>query len=553
MAASPQPDPSETQTPDPRTFDAGAPPAAAAGSGLPASGTPAATTPGSPKPADGSPTPAVATLQPAPNVIRPKRGGLAGVMDSIADDLAGPGSLHTDAQGNQYINRGGQWLKILGEAVRGAAAGAAAKPGPGQLGRAAAAGVQAGDEASDRQQKQHQEQTEESRQALQDQFNGVKAKHDMAAKEFELQRLKVNATQNDIKFAQEQTDREEKLGSADLGIVKDEAELADKMSQQQGFWKNVHQNDINAIPEYGADGQRMGIHIFQRTPGIGNQMADPGTPIRIWDGGKHEVTEHVPTVPLTHNQIDAYNHTADNQQRQWQIDNSAEGLKAAETAKAQAEAGKVPSEINKNNAEAGKARTEAAGATATPKADAFGVASTLPEKEYDKRYNGFSKAYVQPLTKSDQQLAQFSKIQSDLDKTGNLTGAESVVGLFNAIGISASPLKGMGMRINSNTVQEHENARGLGQSLYQKLLSLKSGDVVTPQQLKDYAGLATSAREAQYASAIDEARRQNLPVDFLPKGDGKVIDPSTAKMYLRAAGNDKAKALQAITQSGWAP
>lgn len=183
--------------------------------------------------------------------------------------------------------------------------------------------------------------------------------------------------------------------------------------------------------------------------------------------------------------------------------------------------------------------------------DPFGVTSPLDSKQFNSRYNTFSKAYVQPLTKTDQQLSQFASIQSDIDKNGNMTGAESVVGLFNAIGISASPLKGMGFRINNNTVEEHANARGLGQSLYQKMLSLKDGDVVTPQQLKDYASIATQARESQYSSAIDEARRQNLPVDFLPKGNGSPVDQSTVKMYLRAAGGDKDKTRAALQAAGW--
>jgi hypothetical protein len=525
-----------------------APPTTAA----PGPGAPPAAAP--PPQADQTP---VATLQPAPNIVRPKRGGLAGVMDEIADDLAGPGSVHTDADGNEYINRKGQWLKIAGEALRGAAAGAAVAQGPGGAWRGAAAGIKAGDEQAQREQQAQQQQTQEARQAKQDQFNAVMQKHNLAAKEFELQRMGVKANQDDIKFAQEQNDREEKLGSADLGMVKDEADLADQMSKQQGFWKDVHRNEINAVPEYGSDGQRLGLHVWKRIPGIGDQQTDPGTPIRIWDAGNKKMTEQVPTVPLTHNQVDAYNHTADNLQRQSQIDDNAEAYKAQQTATSEAEEESHRATTRKSNAETKKIQGETAAqgqtAAGAAKPDAFGVTSALPEKEYTKRYDAFGKAYVQPLTKSDQQLAQFSKIQSDIDKTGNMTGAESVVGLFNAIGISASPLKGMGFRINSNTVEEHENARGLGQSLYQKLLSLKSGDVVTPQQLKDYASLATSARESQYISAIDEARRQNLPVDFLPRGNGGHLDTSTARMYMRAAGNDPAKARAAAQQAGWQP
>src|SRR5271156_2419155 len=288
---------SGTSAASPDTATAQAPPTSAA----PGPGAAAA-----PAPPPQAPQPA-ATLTPAPNVVRPKRGGLAGVMDDIADDLAGPGSVHTDAQGNEYINRQGQWLKIAGEALGGAAAGAAVAQGPGGAWRGAAAGIKAGDEQAGREQRAQQQQTQEARQAKQDQFNAVMQKHNLAAKEFELQRLGVKASQDDIKFSQEQNDREEKLGSADLGVVKDEADLADQMSKQQGFWKDVHANNINAVPEYNASGQRVGLHVWKRIPGIGDQQTAPGTPIKIFTPGKNPgdaptLVDQVPTVPLTHNQ-----------------------------------------------------------------------------------------------------------------------------------------------------------------------------------------------------------------------------------------------------------
>lgn len=231
----------------------------------------------------------------------------------------------------------------------------------------------------------------------------------------------------------------------------------------------------------------------------------------------------------------------------------AQSKKAGEITADMSPAGRALAQSNEKLAEQKQdnAASDRSQGGAAPTPDPFGVTSNLDSKTYNSRYNTFSKAYVQPLTKTDQQLAQFSNIQSDIDKNGNMTGAESVVGLFNAIGISASPLKGMGFRINNNTVEEHANARGLGQSLYQKLLGLKDGDVVTPQQLKDYSSIATQARESQYNSAIDEARRQGLPVDFLPKGNGSQIDPSTAKMYMRGANGDPNKARSAAQQAGW--
>jgi hypothetical protein len=326
----------------------------------------------------GNPPASPVSVVPA-NQVRPaKRGGLAGVLDDLADSIAGThgSKTYTDAEGNEYIDhpalsRKGQWLKIASEAVRGAAAGASAKPGPGQLGRAAEAGVEAGDKTADMQRQRQQEQSQEVRQANQDRFNAIKLKHDMAAKEFELTRLKVKGTQDDVKFAQEQIDRERKLGSADLGVYKDEADLARVKEQNPNFWKDVYKNNIVAVNELGDDGERQGIHLFLRTPGIGSQLVEPGTPIKIFVPGKTPkdpptLDEQIPTVPMTHDMRDSYNDSALNKMRQWQIDNSELGLKASETErnkqegiKARAESKEVPSKIDLNKAEANKANADA--------------------------------------------------------------------------------------------------------------------------------------------------------------------------------------------------
>jgi hypothetical protein len=89
-----------------------------------------------------------------------------------------------------------------------------------------------------------------------------------------------------------------------------------------------------------------------------------------------------------------------------------------------------------------------------------------------------------------------------------LSGAASVVGLFNAIGISATPLQGKGFRINENTVKEHTDARGLGQKALQKLESLQTGAVITENQLKDYAGIAAQVYKDSFINAANEQRRQ---------------------------------------------
>lgn len=175
----------------------------------------------------------------------------------------------------------------------------------------------------------------------------------------------------------------------------------------------------------------------------------------------------------------------------------------------------------------------------------------LDKKSYQSTEAKFTTAYVTPLRKTEQSYLQFNKVLDDINSGKDLTGAESVVTLFNAIGLSATPLKGNGFRINSNTVEEHENARGLGQKAYNFFAGLKNGEVITPQQIRDYTQVAIQARNSAYLEAVEEAQREGLPVDFLPKGHGQKATLETANLYLQAANYNYATAADAMKKSGW--
>ncbi len=201
----------------------------------------------------------------------------------------------------------------------------------------------------------------------------------------------------------------------------------------------------------------------------------------------------------------------------------------ADIAKARAQAASADSSRTKNTFELGQEQREAQD-LATP--DAVGFSSKLTPKEYEKRYDAFTKSKdYQTLSTLKGSYQQFNDTLNHIAATGDMNGAESVVGLFNAIGISATPLAGKGFRINANTVEEHQEARGIDQAAYQKLLALKNGDVITPQQLKDYANISAGVYYNSYVNAADEAHRQGLPVDFLPQGGGQTLDPITARIY----------------------
>lgn len=236
------------------------------------------------------------------------------------------------------------------------------------------------------------------------------------------------------------------------------------------------------------------------------------------------------------------------------------GTTAAKVAEINATAGPEAAAAGAKAGAEQKARNAADLAALGNSTDLLGNAITPPAggvKEYNKRLDSF-KHDADDLAKTEGTYQMFANVLSDINSGQDVTGAKSVVALFNAIGLSATPLKGMGMRINSNTVQEHIGARGLGQSIYQKLLSLKNGDVITPQQIKDYASIALQARHDAYVNKINEAVGQGVKADFLlPSGNGKSLDRNTASIfYDTAAGNSPqqkaANARNAAKQKGWA-
>ena len=177
--------------------------------------------------------------------------------------------------------------------------------------------------------------------------------------------------------------------------------------------------------------------------------------------------------------------------------------------------------------------------------------SPLNKKEFLKRQDAFVKSQEYKSLQQVQGSKQlFDKTVSDIGN-GNWNGADSIVGLFAAIGISVTPMQGKGMRINKDVILSHEQARGLNQATIQKLESLKNGEVITPKQLKDYAGIADGVYTQAYINANDSLKQQGLPQNLLPEGHNQQIDQANAQIFLTLAGGDKDKARQVAMKHGW--
>lgn len=183
--------------------------------------------------------------------------------------------------------------------------------------------------------------------------------------------------------------------------------------------------------------------------------------------------------------------------------------------------------------------------------DALGFTPTVTEaKEASKRFGAFKKN-LDSLSQTEQSYRQFQEGLAAIN-AGNWNGADSVVSLFNAIGLSAAPLAGRGFRVNQNVIAEHQHARGWEGELQAKLLGAQTGAIITPQQLKDYAGIAQQARMNQYISLANEMHNAGISADAaLPTGNGQHIDPDTVRIFLALTGGNKDAARKAAIAKGW--
>ena len=194
------------------------------------------------------------------------------------------------------------------------------------------------------------------------------------------------------------------------------------------------------------------------------------------------------------------------------------------------------------------------------KKDAFGNpvgAPGMDKKEYVKRVDTYNKDYSKDLNQLDAARSQLTDIIKNAEATGKLPGADAVVGIFDAIGLSSAPLKGRGFRINNQVVGEHvEGTRNAWQGAALKLSRLTpegTGQIVSLQQLKDYQRIMDQARHDAYVGAGNDAVNRGIGIQNAPRGNGNAIDANTMDIFLTMAHGDPKVASSIAKQYGWTP
>lgn len=423
----------------------------------------------------GAPTPQPETQTPSPTaqvqpdaqqgsdarvLIPQKRGGLAGIVDDFRNAIAGTqgrGVYIDPNTGEKFVQHPTltgkqQWLKVAGEALVGGTAGLAAGKGAGNGGKAAFAGVQAQQALIDKNRSQQDTEAEQdySRQkaARLAKANNQLLQTQIASNEFALKRQGVKAGQDDIKFSNDQEDREKQLGSSDLGTYPDHFSLADVKKVRPEFWKDHYQDDnVVAVPSFDQNGERNGVHLYLRQPGIGDTPVGQGTKAYRFvppskPGEVPSLQQFTPAGTHTQREVDTYNAAAFAQQQNWQKEQQEAQLKSSETNKNKAETANAYSEASEHKAQT-EALNQATGPAALQSISQGLVEGTMDPSQLSKKSKDYdaklaaANAYSIQTTGKPFDIAKASadyKFATQKSTTDTLNFLNSLVGRDNASG-----------------------------------------------------------------------------------------------------------------------
>lgn len=427
-----------------------------------------------------------------------------------------------DEQGNLVATRGKigpgmQAKRIIAGALTGAAAGYSVQPGPGAVGRAAGASFQAGaniPKAQDAARRQQADTDFDAKQkATLQKAQVAKLTQDVSTSAFDLSRKQVGG-------AFEDSERESSFvksiaaggqGSVDLGVAKNLDEVIDMHRDMPSLLEQQSHGNVIGIPHVNGKGQVDGMHYALVTPEWKSAKLDkdevfyrltPGE-----KGGKPSVEKETVKAGTQSNGEFWTNRMAGEKQiLDWYKNQStiegensrAAGAQAGENARAAAH-------------EAGEDRRATAN-NATKETVAGTKVNRQDVREHDK-------AYVQPAetTEKSYQMMQHAYDEYQTAKKAGKelpTGAQSMLALSTHLATTFGNVKGA--RVTKDMIHEHLGARGISDSAQVAVQRLFNGDQLSSGQWDAFHDLIRESRRISWETAVKQAKRKNVPVDFLP-------------------------------------
>ena len=227
-----------------------------------------------------------------------KRGGLLGVVDSIADVLAGKQrpELGKDADGNLYVKqhdltRGEQWMKIAGEAIHGAAAGLAAGKGAGNMGKAPLAGIEAEEKDQATQKQNDQDMTDQVDKQKLAKANNQMLQMKMAEQTWQQAQEKVKASQDAVKFNDDQIKDLTDHGGVLVGTAAHAGDIGEILKVQPDVMSHlVQKGTLQIRKNMDEDGNVIGVRAYVMPESWAGTYLPPGTVGKVFNSvtGKAE-------------------------------------------------------------------------------------------------------------------------------------------------------------------------------------------------------------------------------------------------------------------------
>lgn len=155
------------------------------------------------------------------------------------------------------------------------------------------------------------------------------------------------------------------------------------------------------------------------------------------------------------------------------------------------------------------------------------------------------KAYVQPaetVEKSYQMMNDAYNEYENARRQGKTlpTGAQSMLALSTHLSTTFGNVKGA--RVTKDMIHEHLGARSIGDDALVAIQKLTNGDQLSPGQWTAFHDLIKQSRNLSWSTAVKEAARKHIPMDFLPPDlqqitkDGKVYQIGPDGQYHAAGG-----------------
>lgn len=317
---------------------------------------------------------------PPPVVLTPlKPSGLKGLMQSMADTLAGTTrpELAKGSDGQMYVKdvtltHGQQWRKIIGEGLTGAAAGLAAGKGAGNMVKAPLAGVESAQADQKRQQDQRAQLSDEAQKLNLQYANHQMLQMNLAEKGWDLADKKVQATRQAVEAAEKEDDRLVSHGYQVLGVAPHAADLSEVLHADPNLMENMIKNHVIEVrPAYDENGNVNGVRAFKAPQDPQTKILAPGWAFDKFNPDTGKIEQHNASDPGTVLQQNVYSSQAQSEYLDYIKKIHDDAKTQAETTAANDKHSQVPlenkkleAETSRDNAQAGRANAEAANSRA---------------------------------------------------------------------------------------------------------------------------------------------------------------------------------------------